>query len=152
MESQNLTVDPGCLTLYDSSVLPPGTTFLSTTDLAPRALKAYRTLIEKIRETKSTEVLENDLRKLEHKIVDFAKNPDEFELPKTTLPIPRLLKYDVAKVMTKWEKFAKDRGIKKIKKRSRMIWSEELKDWVPRWGPDSAKHVKKTLDVIRVVC
>lgn len=36
--------------------------------------------------------------------------------------------------MTRWEKFAKDKGILRKKKRSRMVFDEVVDDWVPRWG------------------
>ena len=49
---------------------------------------------------------------------------------------------------TKWELFALEKGIKK-KKRSRMVYSEELKDWVPRWGRGSIKKIQASRDVIR---
>lgn len=42
-------------------------------------------------------------------------------------PIPE------AKKETKWEKFAKEKGIQK-KKRARMIWDEQTNEWRPRWG------------------
>ena len=37
------------------------------------------------------------------------------------------------KQMTRWEKFAQEKGIKK-KKRDRMVWDERTKEWKPRWG------------------
>ena len=40
--------------------------------------------------------------------------------------------------LTRWDKFAKDKGIVK-KKRGRMVWDELRKDHVPRWGADSVK-------------
>lgn len=62
--------------------------------------------------------------------------------------LPRLNKYDNTKIWTKWEKFAEEKGIKKKTKRSRLVWSEELKDWVPRWGWNSVKHIKEDLDIV----
>lgn len=43
---------------------------------------------------------------------------------------------------TRWEKFAQEQNIRD-KKRSRMIWDDAIKDWVPRWGAGSAKHSKQ---------
>jgi hypothetical protein len=151
MEHENYTVDVGTLAVYDTAVFVAGMTKLTDEDLQTRALKAFRLLLEKVRETKALETMENNLRKLEHQVIDFDKNPNELELPKTKLALPRLLKYDNTKVMTKWEKFAKENGIKKVKKRSRLIWSDEVKDWVPRWGRNSSKHIKEDLDIIREV-
>jgi hypothetical protein len=151
MEHETNTIDVGCLTVYDNAVFEAGVTSLEGAELQSKALKAYKLLLDKIKETKSLANMEQSLRKLEHQVIDFDKNPNEFDLPKAELPLPRLLKYDSTKVMTKWEKFAQEKGIQKVKKRSRMIWSEEVKDWVPRWGRNSAKHIKEDLDVIREV-
>jgi regulator of ribosome biosynthesis len=60
----------------------------------------------------------------------------------------RIPKHKTAR--TKWELFALKKGIKK-KKRSRMVYSEELKDWVPRWGKGSIKKIKAERDAIRVI-
>jgi regulator of ribosome biosynthesis len=53
--------------------------------------------------------------------------------------LPRAMSLPKPSPRTRWEKFAADRGISK-KKRSRMVWDETSKDWVPRWGSNSAKH------------
>lgn len=55
------------------------------------------------------------------------------------------------KPQTKWEIFAKKKGIMKKKKRSRLVYSEELKDWVPRWGKNSVKKIAEKMNVIREV-
>jgi regulator of ribosome biosynthesis len=39
--------------------------------------------------------------------------------------------------MTRWEKYAKEKGVMKTKN-SKLIWDEEKKDWVPRWGYKSS--------------
>ena len=46
------------------------------------------------------------------------------------------------KAMTKWEAFAKQKGINAKKKKSRMVWCEVTKSWKPRWGYMSAKKAK----------
>ena len=46
------------------------------------------------------------------------------------------------KPMTKWEAFAKQKGINAKKKKSRMVWCEVTKSWKPRWGYMSAKKAK----------
>jgi len=35
--------------------------------------------------------------------------------------------------MTRWEEYAAQKGIQK-RKRERMIWDEEMKEWRPRYG------------------
>lgn len=60
--------------------------------------------------------------------------------PRTVLPREKRLK--VVKDMTKWEKFAKEKGIQKKKKRDRMVWDETSQKFLPRYGYKSAKASK----------
>lgn len=53
--------------------------------------------------------------------------------------MPRKMPLPKPKVKSRWDIFAEERGISK-KKRSRLVWDEAAKDWVPRWGANSAKH------------
>jgi regulator of ribosome biosynthesis len=57
--------------------------------------------------------------------------PNQYVLPKTM---------SEDKIKTKWEKFAEEKGIKK-KTKSRMIYSENLKKWVPRYGSRSEQNL-----------
>jgi len=54
-------------------------------------------------------------------------------LPKPTTRLPRQKPIPMKKDETKWEKFAKEKGITN-KKRERMIWDDETQTWKPRWG------------------
>lgn len=54
-------------------------------------------------------------------------------LPKETSRLPREKRIPEQKSETKWEKFAKEKGIQKQKK-ERMVWNEQLQQFVPRWG------------------
>ena len=54
-------------------------------------------------------------------------------LPPGTTPIPREKHVPEAKPLTKWEKFAKEKGIKNVKK-SRKVYNEETKDFMPAFG------------------
>jgi len=70
------------------------------------------------------------------------------KLPKPILKLPRekpLPEAPEDKVKTRWEKFAERKGIQK-KKKSRLVWDEEEKDWVPRFGLGSAKKLAKMRD------
>ena len=53
--------------------------------------------------------------------------------------MPRMMPLPKPKVKSRWDKFAEERGVDK-KKRSRIVWDEASKDWVPRWGANSVKH------------
>ncbi|KAG5184542.1 ribosome biogenesis regulatory protein-domain-containing protein [Tribonema minus] len=47
--------------------------------------------------------------------------------------VPREKPLPKPRAETKWEKFAKEKGIK-AKKSSRMVWDEDHKEWRPNWG------------------
>ncbi|KAF0359000.1 RRS1-domain-containing protein [Gigaspora margarita] len=55
------------------------------------------------------------------------------ELPKIVTAIPREKPLPKPNPPTRWERFAKIKGIKKNKK-SKLIYDEEKGEWVPRWG------------------
>ncbi|CAG8711022.1 6265_t:CDS:2, partial [Cetraspora pellucida] len=55
------------------------------------------------------------------------------ELPKIITAIPREKPLPKPKPPTRWERFAKLKGIKKNTK-SRLIYDEKRGEWVPRWG------------------
>jgi hypothetical protein len=48
-------------------------------------------------------------------------------------PLPREKHVPEAKPLTKWEKFAKEKGIKKTKK-SRKVYDEQTKEYLPAFG------------------
>ncbi len=50
--------------------------------------------------------------------------------------------------MTKWEEFAKTKGILK-KKRSKLIYDQPTDSWIPRYGKDSIGKLNKERDIIR---
>ena len=60
-------------------------------------------------------------------------------LPTETTRLPREKPMPEPKPETKWEKFAKDKGILK-KKRERMIFDDDAQQWAPRFGYKRAKR------------
>jgi regulator of ribosome biosynthesis len=50
------------------------------------------------------------------------------------------------KPLTKWEKFRIEKGLPSRRRRSRMVWNEDVKDWVPRWGAYSTKKIDEKLE------
>ncbi|PWY96847.1 RRS1-domain-containing protein [Testicularia cyperi] len=54
-------------------------------------------------------------------------------LPAFTSKLPREKSLPKPKPLTKWEKFAKQKGIQS-KKKDKLIYDEETQTWVPRWG------------------
>lgn len=61
------------------------------------------------------------------------------------LSIPRARPLPAAKPMTRWEQFAKIKGIKK-RKRSAKVFDEESGEYAARHGGRSAKNIKKQQD------
>lgn len=69
-------------------------------------------------------------------------NVDVAILPKPTYALPRAKPVPGVKVLTKWEKFSKEKGIQK-KKKSKLTWDETTKSWKPLFG---YKGVNQTTD------
>ncbi|BFU19032.1 ribosome biogenesis regulatory protein, putative [Entamoeba histolytica HM-1:IMSS-B] len=63
-------------------------------------------------------------------------------LDEPEMKFPREKPLPASKEPTKWELFAKRKGIKKTKK-SGKVWNQETHSWVPRFGMGSAKQIKK---------
>ncbi|KAI0252060.1 ribosome biogenesis regulatory protein-domain-containing protein [Lactifluus subvellereus] len=55
------------------------------------------------------------------------------QLPAPTTQLPRAKPLPKPKPPTKWEKFARAKGISS-QRRDRKVWDEERQAWVPRWG------------------
>ncbi len=59
-------------------------------------------------------------------------------LPDRTTRLPRAKPIPRPKALTRWQKFAQEKGIVK-KTRDRMVWDEDHKEWAPRWGYKRAR-------------
>ena len=81
----------------------------------------------------------------ENEDLDYDKARDELTLPEAIITLPRSLPIPVAKPLTKWEKYKQEKGITQ-RKRSRMVYSEEVGDWVPRWGRGSVKKIQDSMN------
>lgn len=60
-----------------------------------------------------------------------------FTLPEPTIILPR--QHLKEHTETRWERFARAKGIKK-KKKSQIVYDEEIGDYIPRYGPHSKKN------------
>ena len=58
--------------------------------------------------------------------------PPENTIVAREKPVPK------PKPLTKWEKYAKEKGIQKQKK-SKLVWDDVVKEWVPRFGYKKAQ-------------
>ena len=64
------------------------------------------------------------------------------QLPAPTTQLPRAKPLPKPKPLTKWEKFARAKGISKTKK-DKKVWDEEKQEWVNRWGWKGANKDKE---------
>ncbi len=127
----NISIDYGNLLLTDSSKYKNLTESKINTALKQNYINFSKGLFE---------ILKNQIGE-EDENRDYDKEKDEIQLPKKILNLPRSLPIPKPKPMTKWEKYKKEKGITQ-RKRSRMVYSEIAKDWVPRWGKGSIKKIE----------
>eukprot|EP00941_MAST-03F_sp_MAST-3F-sp1_P000348 g348.t1 len=80
--------------------------------------------------TQNTQLLIKHLFALDSKAGEFAMMA---QLPTPSTPLPREKHVPAEKDLTKWERFAKEKGILK-RKRSRMVFDETSETWRPRFG------------------
>lgn len=114
-------LDLGVLTAFDSRQNPDNS-------LIEQATKGTDVLVKAI-----FNLPLND--KFEGKFVDLP-NPT-FQLPREK-PIPK------EKTFTKWEKFAKEKGIQK-KRRDRLVFDQSTGEYVPRYGRGSKNSLERDI-------
>lgn len=127
----NKTIDLGNLTIFDTNNLGLE---LFEDDIQAIAKKNLKVIFSELYKLKAKQLGEEDENR------DYDKPTNAVKLPAATTILPRahpIPKED--QFLTKWEKFAKEKGIQKRKKRSRMVWSEEFQKELPRWGKGSIK-------------
>ncbi|XP_050309946.1 ribosome biogenesis regulatory protein homolog [Anthonomus grandis grandis] len=71
------------------------------------------------------------------------------KLPKPKTLLPRMKPVPRPKPLTKWQKFAQEKGIQK-KKKPKLSWDEQLKQWIPLYGFKRAKAEKEKNWVLEV--
>lgn len=57
-----------------------------------------------------------------------------FQLPDPLWSLPREKSVPKDKPKTRWEMFAEKKGIKKRAKDGKMVYDEQIQQWVPKWG------------------
>lgn len=125
----NQHIDAGLLLSVDSSALPS-----KLSELSPSAREA----VLLARATASTQALVSALWALpstthpDHGRI--ALLPSFLPVGSGGTPVPREKALPAPKAETKWEAFAKRKGIAVEKKKDRLVWDDERKEWVPRWG------------------
>ncbi|KAK6904607.1 hypothetical protein I203_105423 [Kwoniella mangroviensis CBS 8507] len=63
-------------------------------------------------------------------------------LPAPSTVLPREKPLPKPKPLTKWERFAKEKGISH-KKKEKHVWDDEKQEWVARWGKDGKNKEKE---------
>jgi regulator of ribosome biosynthesis len=90
-------------------------------------------------EIKKKEISAIEVLPEEQQIHDFEKSKLYITLPEPATVFPRSRRLPEAKPETKWQKFAKEKGIKK-RKEAGMSYDPTLKTQVARWGKRSKKN------------
>ena len=141
-ENFNTTLDLGRLAVFDSTTFNNNELELNEDEIvneAEKNLKLIFTELYKLKNIQNGEEKEN---------VDYDKplNAVKLPFPSTILPRSKAIPKH-SKTLTKWEEFAKERGISK-KKKARMVYSEKLDEYLPRWGKNSVKKMESKADYI----
>jgi len=84
----------------------------------------------------NTQLLLNAIWDLETERVEDAVTA---KFPPPTFVLPREKPVPKPKAMTKWEKYAKEKGIEKKKKKDRLVWDDVVHKWVPQFGYKKAQ-------------
>ncbi|PVD37920.1 hypothetical protein C0Q70_00522 [Pomacea canaliculata] len=112
----DVEVDAGNLAIYDPNML----------DLASKNTEESLKAVTR----DNVQLLLNRLWELP---VERRENVIIVKLPEPTTKLPREKAVPKEKPLTKWQQYAKLKGIKNTKK-GRMLWDPEAKEWRPRWG------------------
>ncbi|KAL1497691.1 hypothetical protein ABEB36_008609 [Hypothenemus hampei] len=94
----------------------------------------------------NTQLLLNKLWELPTERVEEAVM---VKLPPPKTALPRMKPVPKPRPLTKWQKFAKEKGIQK-KKKPKLSWDDQLKKWVPLYGFKKAKAEKEKNWVLEV--
>lgn len=116
-----LSFDVGNLAVFDPSPINDG----SEDGLRENCRQAVQELTEKL---------------LVLPAIDALKSLAVKEIPEPTVRLPRALPLPKAKSLTRWEQFAKKKGIVKRKKGA-MEYDDRSEKWMARHGKNSARNV-----------
>ena len=147
----NIAYDLGILTLSDSNPLKCDFTLPTfNKELQQQTLENIKRMVHSLYALKLTKDQKLDAIPDEYQVIDFNQSQFEVTLPEIKTAFPRHKKIPEAKKLTKWEKYAQEKGFQN-KKRSRMVFDEITKSYVPRWGAGSIKKIQNEVDIIREV-
>ncbi|CAF9915393.1 MAG: hypothetical protein GOMPHAMPRED_000738 [Gomphillus americanus] len=111
------TFDLGNLTVFDENIVSSNP---SNAEIASISRDCAQALINQLLTTCT--------------IHTSSKNGTLIKLPAPSTPLPREKPLPAPKQETKWEKFARKKGITKSKETGSKVYDEELGEWVSKWG------------------
>lgn len=127
-------------TSVESKIIPPTLDLFNLTIIDINPIDLGTDLVSLTRD--NTQLLVNAIFALPSERLEgdsgslVAKLPD---LKSSIIPIPREKSIPKQKPKTKWEKFAQERGIQKVKK-TKEVYDENSGTYLPRHGYKSAKN------------
>jgi len=127
-KEDDLTYDLGLLYAHDPSPLDPEAL---AADPAAFLLQTARDNVQ---------LLANKL----YEQLKGAESKSAIPLPAPVFQLPREKPAPESAPLTRWERFAQEKGIVK-KKRSKMVWDETTQQWAPRYGFGRANNPKDTV-------
>lgn len=112
------TFDLGNLVCNDTNPLPASTK-ITESDITAAARDCAQVLLNQLLST-----------------CPIARADDSvaLTLPAPSTPLPREKPVPADKPLTKWQEFAKKKGIKAKAKDTNLVYDEEKGEWVPKWG------------------
>ncbi|ORY82484.1 essential protein that binds ribosomal protein L11 [Protomyces lactucae-debilis] len=66
--------------------------------------------------------------------INTSKDGVLISLPEIVTRLPREKPVPAEKAESKWEKFARIKGIKAKRREGNLVFNEETEEWVPKWG------------------
>ncbi|KAM5534840.1 hypothetical protein V8D89_011556 [Ganoderma adspersum] len=118
------------------------TGFLTATDLNPIDAESYEADLEEHLKSTARDGVQTLITSLFSLPTTSSPDGPLAQLPPPMTQLPRAKPLPKPKPPTKWEQFAKAKGIQK-KRRDKKIWDEEKQEWVDRWGWKGANKDKE---------
>ncbi|KAI0060850.1 RRS1-domain-containing protein [Artomyces pyxidatus] len=109
------------------------TGFLTVTDLNPIDNESYEENLEDFLQATARDGIQALLTSLFSLPTKSSPDGPLAQLPPPTTQLPRAKPLPKPKPPTKWEQFARAKGIQQTK-RDKKVWDEEKQEWVARWG------------------
>ncbi|CCM00439.1 uncharacterized protein FIBRA_02471 [Fibroporia radiculosa] len=117
--------------------------FLTVTDLNPGDAESYDESLEEYLLSTARDGVQALVSSLFALPITSSADGPLARLPSPTTQLPRAKPLPKPKPLTKWEKFAKAKGIQKQRK-DKKVWDEEKQEWVDRWGWKGANKREET--------